>query len=83
MTSRINFLSIGLSDVGSTSVRLVATFYAQEVWKISPNTFWQYRKGSSHPTNEIAVREGQIDLATDYERKRDAMISSGRIKATA
>lgn len=73
--------SIAFADLGSTSGWLIPTFFAQEVWKINPKTFWNYREGSSHPANEIAVQEGQVDLATDYDRNRNAMISSGRVKA--
>jgi len=72
--------SISFADVGSTSGWLVPTWYAKEVWKIDPRSFWKYSEGASHPANEIAVQAGQVDLATDYDRNRNAMIASGRIK---
>ena len=75
--------SISFADVGSTSGWLVPSFYAKEVWKIDPKTFWKYNEGASHPANEIAVAAGQVDLATDFDRNRNAMILSGRIKEDA
>lgn len=74
-------LSISFADVGSTSGWLIPTWYAKEVWKIDPKTFWKYTEGATHPANEIAVQAGQVDLATDFDRNRNAMIASGRIKA--
>lgn len=75
--------SISFADVGSTSGWLVPTFYAKEVWKIDPKTFWKYSEGATHPANEVAVSAGQVDLATDFDRNRNAMIASGRIKEGA
>ena len=74
-------MSISFADVGSTSGWLIPTWYARTVWKIDPKTYWKYTEGATHPANEIAVQAGQTDLATDYDRNRNAMISSGRIKA--
>lgn len=74
-------MSISFAEIGSTSGWLIPTWYAKEVWKIDPKTYWKYTEGASHPANEIAVQAGQTDLATDYDRNRNAMISSGRIKA--
>lgn len=76
-------LSVSFADVGSTSGWLIPTWYAKEVWNIDPRTFWKYSEGASHPANEIAVQAGQVDLATDYDRNRNAMIAAGRIKADA
>jgi phosphonate transport system substrate-binding protein len=73
-------MSISFADVGSTSGWLVPHYYAKEVWRIDPRTFWKYSEGASHPANEIAVQAGQVDLATDFDRNRNAMIDSGRIK---
>jgi phosphonate transport system substrate-binding protein len=73
-------LSISFADSGSTSGWLIPHYYAKAVWQIDPRSFWKYTEGASHPANEIAVASGQVDLATDYDRNRDAMISSGRIK---
>jgi phosphonate transport system substrate-binding protein len=75
--------SISFADVGSTSGWLIPTYYAKEVWKIDPKTFWSYSEGASHPANEVAVSAGQVDLATDYDRNRNAMIASGRVKPDA
>lgn len=74
-------MSISFADVGSTSGWLIPQYYAKEVWKIDPRTFWKYTEGASHPANEIAVQGGQVDLATDFDRNRNSMIDSGRIKA--
>ena len=76
-------LSISFADVGSTSGWLIPTYYAKEVWKIDPKTFWKYNEGASHPANEIAVQSGQVDMATDYDRNRNAMIESGRVRPEA
>jgi phosphonate transport system substrate-binding protein len=75
--------SISFADVGSTSGWLIPTYYAKEVWKIDPKTFWKYNEGATHPANEIAVSAGQVDMATDYDRNRNAMIESGKVKADA
>lgn len=74
-------LSMSFAEVGSTSGWLIPTWYAKAVWKIDPKTHWKYSEGASHPANEIAVQSGQTDLATDFDRNRNAMIASGRIKA--
>lgn len=75
--------SMSFADVGSTSGWLIPTYYAKEVWKIDPKTFWAYHEGSTHAANEIAVSNGQVDLATDFDRNRTAMIDSGRVKPDA
>ena len=72
--------SISFADVGSTSGWLVPTFYAKEVWKIDPKTYWKYSEGATHAANEIAVSSGQVDMATDFDRNRNAMIASGKVK---
>lgn len=72
--------SMSFADVGSTSGWLIPTYYAKEVWKIDPKTFWKYNEGATHPANEMAVSSGQVDMATDFDRQRNAMISAGRIK---
>jgi phosphonate transport system substrate-binding protein len=73
-------MSISFADVGSTSGWLIPTWYAKEVWKIDPKTFWKYFEGATHAANEIAVQAGQADLATDFDRNRNAMIASGKLK---
>jgi len=75
--------SISFADVGSTSGWLIPTYYAKTVWNIDPKTYWKYNEGASHPANEIAVASGQIDMATDYDRNRNAMIASGKLAADA
>jgi phosphonate transport system substrate-binding protein len=72
--------SISFADVGSTSGWLVPTFYAKEIWKIDPKTYWKYSEGATHAANEIAVSSGQVDMATDFDRNRNAMIASGKVK---
>lgn len=74
-------MSISFADVGSTSGWLIPSWYAKEVWKIDPKTFWKYTEGATHAANEMAVQGGQADMATDFDRNRNAMISSGRVKA--
>ena len=74
-------LSISFADVGSTSGWLIPTWYAKEVWKIDPKTYWKYSEGATHGANEMAVQSGQVDMATDFERNRNAMIESGRVKS--
>ncbi len=74
-------LSMSFADVGSTSGWLIPTWYAKEVWKIDPKTFWKYREGATHGANEIAVQSGQADMATDFDRNRNAMIAAGTVKA--
>ena len=73
-------MSISFADVGSTSGWLIPSWYAKEVWKIDPKTFWKYTEGATHAANEMAVQGGQVDMATDFDRNRNAMISAGRIK---
>ena len=74
-------MSISFADVGSTSGWLIPSWYAKEVWKIDPKTFWKYTEGATHSANEMAVQGGQVDMATDFDRNRNTMISSGRVKA--
>jgi len=73
-------MSISFADVGSTSGWLIPSWYAKEVWKIDPKAYWKYTEGATHAANEIAVQAGQVDLATDFDRNRNAMIAAGRIK---
>lgn len=71
--------SISFADVGSTSGWLIPTYYAKEVWKIDPRTFWTYSEGATHAANEVAVSAGHVDMATDFDRNRNAMIASGKV----
>jgi phosphonate transport system substrate-binding protein len=75
-------MSISLADVGSTSGWLIPTYWFKSQG-IDPKTFFKYRDGSTHPANELAVVNGQVDLATDYDRNRNSMIETGRIPADA
>lgn len=75
-------MSMSFADVGSTSGWLIPTWYAKEVWKIEPKTFWKYTEGATHGANEMSVQAGQVDMATDFDRNRNAMIESGRVKAS-
>jgi phosphonate transport system substrate-binding protein len=71
-------LSISFADVGSTSGWLVPTWWFARQG-IDPKRFFRYRDGASHPANELAVLNGQVDLATDYDRNRNLMIEKGAI----
>src|SRR5262249_2884939 len=73
-------MSISFADVGSTSGWLIPTWYAKEVWKIDPKAFWKYSEGATHAANEMAVQSGQVDLATDFDRNRNTMVQSGKVK---
>src|SRR6185436_1756696 len=73
--------SISFADVGSTSGWLIPSYYAKEVWKIDPKAFWKYSEGATHAANEMAVQSGQVDLATDFDRNRNSMVESGKVKA--
>jgi phosphonate transport system substrate-binding protein len=72
-------LSISFADVGSTSGWLIPTWWFKTKG-IDPKTFFKYRDGASHPANEIAVANGQVDLATDYDRNLKAMQERGLLK---
>jgi phosphonate transport system substrate-binding protein len=74
--------SISFADAGSTSGWLIPTYWFK-TQNIDPKTYFHYRDGASHPANEIAVATGQVDLATDYDRNRNAMIEKGTIARDA
>lgn len=71
-------MSISFADRGSTSGCLVPTFWFK-TQSIDPKSFFKYREGAAHPANEIAVANGQVDLATDYDRNLRSMIERGLI----
>ena len=75
-------MSISFADVGSTSGWLIPTYWFK-TQGINPKTFFKYRDGASHPANEMAVANGQVDLATDYDRNLNSMIERGLIKPDA
>jgi phosphonate transport system substrate-binding protein len=76
-------LTMSFADVGSTSGWLIPTWYAKEVWKIDPKSYWKYSEGATHAANEMSVQAGQSDMATDFDRNRNSMIESGRVKANS
>lgn len=75
-------LHISFADVGSTSGWLIPTYWFK-TRGIDPKSFFVYRDGASHPANEIAVANGQVDLATDYDRNLVSMIEHGTIARDA
>jgi phosphonate transport system substrate-binding protein len=75
-------LRISFADVGSTSGWLIPTFWFKS-HNLDPKTYFQYHDGATHAANEIAVANGQSDLATDFDRNRTAMIESGAISPEA
>jgi phosphonate transport system substrate-binding protein len=75
-------MRISFADVGSTSGWLIPTTWFQ-ARGIDPKSYFQYSEGATHAANEIAVANGQVDLATDFDRNRNAMIESGTLDADA
>lgn len=75
-------LRMSFADVGSTSGWLIPTFWFRS-HGIDPKTYFQYHEGATHAANEIAVANGQSDLATDFDRNRTAMIEKGAISPQA
>ena len=75
-------LRMSFADVGSTSGWLIPTNWFKSQG-IDPKTYFQYTEGATHAANEIAVANSQTDLATDFDRNRNAMIEGGRLDANA
>lgn len=75
-------LKMSFADVGSTSGWLIPTNWFKGRG-IDPKTYFQYTEGATHAANEIAVANGQSDLATDFDRNRNAMIEGGKLDAKA
>lgn len=75
-------LRLALSDVGGTSGWLIPTWYFKGQG-IDPKSFFVYRDGSSHTANTVAVANGHLDLASDYDRGRNFLIERGTIGADA
>ena len=71
-------MSISFADRGSTSGWLIPTYWFKTKG-IDPKSYFKYREGASHPANEIAVANGQVDLATDYDRNLNSMIERNLI----
>ncbi|MBP0009213.1 MULTISPECIES: phosphate/phosphite/phosphonate ABC transporter substrate-binding protein [unclassified Roseofilum] len=71
-------LKLSLADVGSTSGWLIP----QGEFKrrgLDPEAVFDYNEGASHAAQAIAVLEGQVDIASDYDRNIDVLNSTGRI----
>lgn len=47
---------------------------------IDPKTWFRYSATAEHPQNETLVAEGKVDLATDNDNNRNAMIARGALK---
>ncbi|MBM3486254.1 MAG: phosphate/phosphite/phosphonate ABC transporter substrate-binding protein [Alphaproteobacteria bacterium] len=75
-------LRISFADVGSTSGWLIPHYWFKGQG-IDPRRFFQYRDGASHAANIVSVANGQVDLATDFDRNRDGMIARGAVTAEA
>ncbi|MDP3416072.1 phosphate/phosphite/phosphonate ABC transporter substrate-binding protein [Falsiroseomonas sp.] len=73
-------MSISFADAGSTSGWLVPHHWFLQRG-IDPRSYFRYRDGASHAANVIAVANGQVDLATDFDRNLAAMLASGRVRA--
>ncbi len=74
--------SISFAEVSSTSGWLIPNHFLKEQG-IDPKTYFDYSEGAAHPANETAVANGQVELATDYDRNRTAMIESGALAPDA
>jgi phosphonate transport system substrate-binding protein len=72
-------LRLSLADAGSTSGWLVPTHYFK-TRGIDPKAFFQYRDGASHAAQILSVVNGQVDLASDYDRNMNTFIERGTIK---
>jgi phosphonate transport system substrate-binding protein len=75
-------LRMSFADVGSTSGWLIPTYWFKSRG-LDPKTYFQYHEGATHAANEIAVANGQSDLATDFDRNRTAMIENDAISPQA
>jgi len=75
-------LKISFADVGSTSGWLIPTTWFK-AHGIDPKAYFQYSEGATHAANEIAVANAQTDLATDFDRNRNAMIENGKLDKLA
>ena len=73
-------LRLSLADAGSTSGWLIPTHYFKTVG-IDPKTYFQYRDGASHAAQILSVINGQVDLASDYDRNMNSFLMRGTFKA--
>ena len=74
-------LRLSLADVGSTSGWLIPTYYFKSKG-IDPKNFFVYREGASHAANVTSVVNGQVDLASDFDRNFNGMVEKGIVKRT-
>jgi phosphonate transport system substrate-binding protein len=72
-------MSISFADAGSTSGWLIPHHWFMTNG-IDPRSFFRYRDGASHAANVVSVASGQVDLATDFDRNLNAMLTSGRVR---
>jgi phosphonate transport system substrate-binding protein len=73
-------LRMSFAESASTSGWLIPTYLLKQEG-IDPKTYFDYSEGAAHPAQETAVATGKVDLATDYDRNRNAMIEAGTISA--
>jgi phosphonate transport system substrate-binding protein len=74
-------LKLSLADVGSTSGWLIpqAEFKRRN---LDPKATFDYQEGASHAAQAIGVISGQVDIASDYDRNLDVLVSEGRIDSS-
>lgn len=74
-------MKLSLADVGSTSGWLIpqAEFKRRN---LDPKTVFDYQEGASHAAQAIGVISGQVDIASDYDRNLDVLVSEGRIDSS-
>lgn len=72
-------LRMSFAEAASTSGWLIPTYLLKQQG-IDPKTYFDYSEGAAHPAQETAVANRQVDLATDFDRNRTAMIEAGTIK---
>jgi len=72
-------LRMSFAESASTSGWLIPTYLLKQQG-IDPTTYFDYSEGAAHPAQETAVATGQVDLATDFDRNRTALIEAGTIK---
>ena len=73
-------LRMSFAEAASTSGWLIPTYLLKREG-IDPKTYFDYSEGAAHPAQETAVATGKVDLATDFDRNRNAMIEAGTIAA--
>ncbi|MFB6276078.1 MAG: phosphate/phosphite/phosphonate ABC transporter substrate-binding protein [Halothece sp.] len=71
-------LKLSLADVGSTSGWLIPTAEFKKRG-VDPKQVFDYSEGASHAAQAISVISGQVDIASDYNRNLDVLVSQGRI----